>query len=118
MIDTVQLLTASGVGAIAAVLVQAWLTYKTDTKKRNFSEKKEAYIGLWSAHLNISAKDADAAMRDFIYWHMRCEMIAPLLVRKAIQGVIDTNKGTPAERTTAHEGLKEEIRKDLGVIED
>lgn len=116
--DVIQFLTAFGVGAIVTTLIQAWLNNASERNKLVFNEKKEAYTGLWAAHLKTSSHDEDRAIREFVYWHMRCDMIAPISVRKAIQGVIDNNKSTKEDRQRATDLLREVIRKDLGVQKD
>lgn len=117
--EIVQLLSAAGIGGIIGSLlttiVQSWLAHKSYLTNRNFQEKKEAYVGLWSSHLNIEKKDDDSARRAFIYWHMRCELVAPLSVRQAIQKVIDSNDGIIADRLQSNEELREVMRKDLGI---
>ena len=42
-------------------------------------------------------------------------MVAPEAVRKAMQYVIDTNKGSAAERLSASGALRDAIREDIGV---
>ncbi len=47
----IQFISAFGLGAIVAALVQAWLSNKVDISKRKFQEKKESYIGFLDAML-------------------------------------------------------------------
>lgn len=110
----IQFLSAFGFGAIVTALVQAWLSNKSDTAKRNFQEKKECYIGLLDAYHKAAVERTNAAAKNFAFWQMRCELVAPKNVREVIQEIIDTNDDRE-KRYIAHEKLKDVLRKDLGV---
>lgn len=112
--DVIQLLTAFGVGSIVTTLIHAWLNHVSDKRKLTFNEKKEAYSGFWNAHLT-GYPDNEDHIREFVLWHMRCDMVAPPSVRKAIQNVIDNNKASKEDKQKATDILREEIRKDLGI---
>jgi hypothetical protein len=113
--DTVSILGAVGFGSIITVVIQFWINSHSEKRKRNFDEKKEAYVGFWGAHLNINRKDIETAMRDFVYWHSRCDMVAPESVREAIKRVVETNKGSADARISAIESLRQAIREDIGI---
>ena len=83
-------------------------------KKRNFQEKKEAYVGLLETYHKAAVYRTEEAAKNFAYWQIRCELIAPKTVRDAVQKIVDTNDDL-SKRPIAHEKLKELIRKDLGV---
>jgi ribulose bisphosphate carboxylase small subunit len=109
-VDYVHLISAAGIGGIIGSLlttfVQAWLSNKL--------EKKESYIGLLEAYHAAAVEHTDKAAKNFAYWQMRCELVAPKEVREVIQKIVDTNDNHK-ERIVAHEKLKEALRKDLGI---
>jgi len=110
----IQFLSAFGFGAIITALVQSWLSYKSDIAKRNFQEKKEAYIGLLDAYHKAAVENSNVAAKNFAFWQMRCDLVAPKKVRDAIQEIVDTNDDKE-KRYIAHEKLKNVLRKDLSV---
>jgi hypothetical protein len=111
------LISAFGMGAIVTALVQAWLLKKAELLKRNFQEKKECYVGLLEAYHRAAIENTNEAAKNFGYWQMRCDLVAPQEVRKAIQEIINTNENKEA-RNVAHENLKRALRKDLGVTDN
>jgi hypothetical protein len=83
-------------------------------RQRNFQEKKESYVGLLQAYHRAAVEGTDEAAKEFAYWQMRCELVAPENVRNAIQAIVDTNDDRVA-RDLAHERLKAALRNDIGV---
>lgn len=112
--STIQFISAFGLGAILSVLIQAWLKQKSDISKRNFQEKKECYIGLLEAYHRAAVEKTDEAAKNFGYWQMRCELVAPKEVRDAIQEIVNTNDDRE-KRNIAHENLKTTLRRDIGI---
>jgi hypothetical protein len=112
--NLVQFFSAFGLGALVLAVVQAWLARKAELSKRSFEEKKEAYVGLLEAYHQAAVDPSDLASKNFAYWQLRCELVAPSAVRIAIQKIVDTNDDKAA-RYTAHDDLKTILRKDLGV---
>lgn len=116
--DIIQLLSAAGLGGIVGSLlttvVQSWLAHKSYIANRRFQEKKEAYVGLLDSYHKAAVKNSNEAAKEFAFWQMRCELVAPDKVRKAIQEIVDSNEDTQ-RRQVDHEKLKEVLRKDLGV---
>jgi hypothetical protein len=116
--DYIKLISAAGLGGIVGGLLtavmQSWLANKQHLNDRSFQEKKESYIGLLEAYHKAAVESTDAAAKNFAYWQMRCELVAPQNVRESIRKTVDTNNDK-AKRYTAHEELKEALRKDLGV---
>lgn len=110
----IPLLTAFGLGSVIAALLQAHFNNLNQTNKRRFEEKKEAYIGLLEAYHRAAVEGTDDAAKHFAYWQMRCELVAPDLVRKAIERIVETNDD-PRARSSAHDALKETLRRDLNV---
>ena len=112
--DILPLLTAFGLGSIVTALIQSWLTHKQRSKERNFDERKQSYVGLLEAYHKAAVTNSDEAGKEFAYWQMRCELVAPKEVRLAIENIVATNDNKPA-RYEAHEALKVALRKDLGI---
>ena len=112
--DVLALLTAFGLGSIVTALVQSWLSSQQLKNVRSFEERKEAYIGLLKAYHRAAVERNDVAAKKFAYWQLRCELVAPLPVRRAITAIVETNENHEA-RQVAHEELKHELRRDLGV---
>ena len=110
----IPLLTAFGLGSVITALVQTWLQNLNQTKKRNFDERKHAYIGLLEAYHEAAVAGTDEAAKKFAYWQMRCELVSPPDVRAAISKIVETNDDIEA-RYIAHEQLKDALRSDLGV---
>ncbi len=110
------LFTAAGLGSVFTVLVQSWLQSRKEKNARIFQERKEAYLGLLRALHDAAVKPSDMASKEFAYWQLRCELIAEVEVRLAIQRVVDTNE-LPANRAVAYDDLKRILRADLGVAE-
>ena len=113
-LNVFQFFSAFGLGAIVVALVQAWLSSRAEFAKRKFFEKKECYVGLLEAYHRAAVESTEEAAKNFGYWQMRCELVAPAAVRKAIQEIVDTNENRQL-RNVAHESLKEALRRDLGI---
>jgi hypothetical protein len=112
--NLVQFISAFGFGAVVTAIIQTWLNRRTEISKRNFQEKKECYIGLLEAYHRAAVEKSDEAAKNFAYWQLRCELVSPKEVRKAIQDIIDTNDN-PQARNIAHENLKNTLRLDIGI---
>lgn len=108
------LLTAFGLGSIVTALVQASMAHRSKQDDRSFREKQAAYIGLLEPYHRAAIEGNREAAKNFAYWQMRCELVAPAAVRMAITKIIDTNED-PIVRAAAHDNLNAEFRKDLGV---
>lgn len=110
----VSLIASFGLGSLLTAILQSWLTRRAQLDERIFEERKKAYIGLLEAYHRAAVEGTDAAAKEFAYWQMRCELVAPKNVREAIERIISTNDNKDA-RHIAHEQLKESLRSDLGV---
>lgn len=107
-------LTAFGLGSVVTALIQAWLAQRSKQDERNFHEKQAAYIGLLESYHRAAVEGTEEAAKNFAYWQMRCELVAPITVRKAIEGIVETNEDQTA-RLKAHGELKAAFRSDLGI---
>lgn len=112
--EVLPLLTAFGLGSIVTALVQSWLEKKSKIDDRNFEERKKAYIGLLEAYHKAAVEPSDANSKNFAYWQMRCELVAPKSVRHSIEKIVSTNDDVEG-RYLAHEQLKSALRSDLSV---
>ena len=112
--EWVPLITAFGIGSIVSTVVQTVLAQRGQKKQRSFDERKAAYIGLLEAYHRAAVESSDEAAKNFAFWQMRCEIVGPTNIRKAIAGIMATNDD-PSGRTIAHENLKDAMRQDLGV---
>jgi len=111
------LLTAFGLGSIVTALVQSWLQRKSKIDDRNFEERKQAYVGLLEAYHKAAVEPSDANSKNFAYWQMRCDLVAPKSVRSAIEKIVSTNDNVEG-RFLAHEQLKSALRSDLSVSKE
>jgi len=113
-ISLISLLTAFGLGSVITVIIQSWLQARSKTLERSFKERKEVYVGLLEVYHEAAVNPSEKSAKKFAYWQMRCELVAPIEVRKAIQSIVDTNNDI-AQRYVAHEKLKQKLRADLGI---
>ncbi|MFT8559532.1 MAG: hypothetical protein ABF719_06715 [Acetobacter sp.] len=114
MTQILPLLTAFGLGSIITALIQAWLTQRSKEKERAFQEKQAAYIGLLEAYHQAAVEGTDEAAKNFAYWQMRCELVAPVPVRDAIRRIVDTNDDRTGRMKADHD-MKAAMRADLGI---
>ena len=110
----IALLTAFGLGSVITVLTQALITNYTKKFDRSFEERKAAYIGLLEAYHRAAVEGTDTAAKNFAYWQIRCELVAPRQVRDAIARIVETNDDRLG-RVQAHEALKDALRIDLKI---
>lgn len=114
MMDWLALVTAFGFGSIVSVLIQAVLSQRGQRVLRDFEERKAAYIGFWEAIRRQDRKFDEGSKIDLGHWIVRCELVAPVSVREALDY---WNNMVPddAQRPMATAALKESMRKDLGI---
>jgi len=115
--EILPLLTAFGLGSIVTALVQSWLQRKGKIDDRNFEERKKAYVGLLEAYHKAAVEPSDTNSKNFAYWQMRCDLVAPKNVRHAIEKIVTTNDNIEG-RHLAHEQLKSALRNDLSVSKE
>ncbi|WP_226016116.1 hypothetical protein [Novosphingobium sp. FKTRR1] len=114
MTQFLSLLTAFGLGSIITALVQAFLARSSQKDERAFREKQAAYIGLLEAFHKAAVEGSPEAGNAFVYWQMRCDLVATTSVRGAIRLIVETNDDRPA-REVAIEAMKAAMRADLGI---
>lgn len=116
--DTIQFLTAFGLGAIVSAVVQAWLSHRAYVRQRNFEEKKESYTGFLDALRQSEVEKTPAAALLVGHWQNRIELVGPRKVRDACLRIRETNPiggDTHPDRPEVFHQLKEAMREDLGV---
>jgi hypothetical protein len=97
-----------------SVVAQIWLSRKFYVLKCSFQERKEAYIGLLEAYNRASIEKTEETKKNFAYWQMRCELVSPKKVRRALQELIKSNDDIDGKGNT-QENMKYIFRKDLGM---
>ncbi len=111
----IEMLSTFGLGALTVAFVQFLMTAYRDKKQLQFSEKKEAYIGLLEAYHLAALKPSNTASKNFALWQIRCELVGSTEVIKSIEDIIKTNED-PKNRSIAHEKMKTAMRKDLKIV--
>lgn len=115
--DWIQLISAAGLGAIIATVIQSWLTERTAIKQRNFQEKKDAYVGVLNAMHRSEIEQTNDAALYVGHWVNICEIVGNKLVRDCLRRHMNSNpvdgKAHP-DRPKVMADLKEAMRKDLG----
>jgi len=99
---------------VITVLIQAAVAQLAQKSGRSFEERKAAYVGLLEAYQRAAVEGTDAAAKEFAYWQMRCDLVAPEDVRVGIARIVETNDD-PGGRAVAHESLKLALRANLGI---
>ena len=99
-------ISAFGLGAI----VQTYISQRADTKKRNFQEKKEAYVGFLDAMHDSEIKRCEKSAIHVGHWHNRVELVGSKPVIQACIRIRETNPindGVHPDRPQAMKDLKE-----------
>ena len=118
--DFVQLISAAGLGAILATIVQSWLADKTATKQRNFQEKKEAYVGFLNAMYKSEIDQSKEASHYCGHWINVCRVVGSKEVCELLKQHIDTSPIDDQVHPDRPEVLKKlynAMRKDLGIAD-
>jgi len=114
----VQFLSAFGLGAIVTALIQAWLSHRSYIAKRNFQEKKEAYVGFLDGILKTDVEQNQENASYLSNWFNRIELVgSPEVVDlcKRFKETNPVNNKIHPERPKVFENLKNAMRKDLKV---
>jgi hypothetical protein len=114
----IQFFSAFGLGALITALVQAWLTRHAEDAKRNFQEKKDAYVGLLDALHRSETDQTEEASRFVGLWMDRIELVGSKGVIVVCRRLTQTNPvggHTHPDRPDVLFRLKEAMRRDLGV---
>lgn len=116
--DILSLLSAFGLGAIVAALVQSWLSHRSEINRRDFQEKKESYVGFLDALHKSEMQRSPEAASYAGHWRNRIELVGSQPVIDACLRIEATNPiggHTHPERPKALDDLKGAMRKDLGL---
>lgn len=114
MSQLIPLLTAFGLGSVMTALIQNLLALRSQRLERSFKERQAAYIGLLEAYHQAAVTGSPEAAKNFAYWQIRCDIVAPHSVRTAIEHIVKTNDD-PVGRSHAHSELKTAMRADLAI---
>jgi len=111
--DWVSYLTVFGAGSLLTALVQIILNNRATSKRRQYDERKEAYIGLLEAWVRQENEGfTDASLFDVGHWVLRSELVASAPVFALLKIWKDAEPGS-AERIDATDRLKLAMRDDL-----
>ena len=114
--DWVSYLTVFGAGSLITALVQFILNNRATSQRRQYDERKEAYIGLLEAWVRQEdERFSDASCRDVGHWVLRSELVASAPVFALLKKWKDTEPGS-AERIDVTDRLKSAMRDDLQSI--
>jgi hypothetical protein len=116
--NIIQFLSAFGLGAIVAAVVQAWLSHRSYVSKRNFEEKKETYIGFLDALHQSEVERTEEAALNVGHWQNRIQLVGSRNVIEGCERIRETNPisgSVHPERPKVLRDLKEAMRRDLGV---
>jgi hypothetical protein len=114
----IEFISAFGLGAIVAALVQAWLSNRAYISARNFDEKKENYVGFLDAMHKSEVERTDEAAINVGHWQNRIELVGSQEVIMSCNRIKETNPistGVHPQRPQVLVDLKESMRRDLGV---
>ena len=103
-----------GIGSVLTSIIQWKINVNLEDKKRNFNEKKEAYVGLITSLHEAGVKKTEESSKNYALWQSRVELVGSKKVVYFVNQIVQTTPGTP-ERHTAILGLISTMRKDLGI---
>ena len=112
--DVFRLLAGFGLGSIVTAFVQAWMTRTARNEGRSFDERKTAYVGLLEAYHKAAVERTEAAAKQFAYWQVRCDLVAPQSVRDAVVQIVATNDDREGS-VAAKDALTKAKRAELGI---
>ncbi len=115
--DIISLVSAAGLGAIIATIIQSFLTDRMAVKKRKFQEKKEAYIGFLNAIHKAEIEPSEETSRYCGHWVNICDLVGSKEVQKLLIAHRETNPindDVHPDRPEVMQKLKSAMRKDLG----
>jgi hypothetical protein len=112
------LVGALGIGGMITAFVTYWCTIKKEYQARNFSEKKETYIGFLDAMHKSELEGTPEAALNVGYWRNRIELVGSNEVIRLCHRIEATNPingNAHPERPKVILDLKNSMRKDLGI---
>ena len=104
----------SVIGSAITAIVQWKLNVHIEEKKRNFNEKKDAYIGLLSALRNANLNKTKEAAIEYAFWLARVELVGHKEVVVFANSVKDSAPNSK-EMDASFKGLISEMRRDLNI---
>jgi len=104
--DVVQLFAAFGMGSLITAVVQWYISTRFAAKKRQYDERKEAYVGLLESWVRQEDDGfTKASERDVGHWHLRAQLVASEHVYALLRAWMDTEIGS-SERIETTQKLK------------
>jgi len=118
--DIISLISAAGLGAIFATIIQSWLTEKREKRQRVYQEKKDAYLGFLNAMYVAEIEPTEENSRRGGYWMNVSKIVGSKKVNALLEQHLSTNpvngKVHP-DRPMVLKELYAAMRKDLGFPE-
>lgn len=109
----VSYLTVFGAGSLLTALVQIILSNRAISRRRQYDERKEAYIGLLEAWVRQESEGfKDTSFLDVGHWVLRSELVASASVFALLKKWKDTQPGSIVRIDTT-DRLKSAMRDDL-----
>jgi len=102
-----------GVGALLKSVVEFIFNKNITRQKVEYSEAREAYLGLLDALHKAAVEPSDKHSKDFALWQTRIQLFGSEKVAKAVQGIIDTNADSQTERNKFFEEMIDAMKEDL-----
>ena len=102
-----------GIGAIFKSIVDYFFSKNTAKKKTQYTEMREAYLGLLNALHKAAVEPSDQNSKEFALWQTKVQLFGSEAVSNAVQGIIDTNDGPRSKRDDFFREMVAEMRKDL-----
>ncbi len=114
----VEFITAFGLGAIVTTMIQIWYSNKSEIAKRDFQEKKEAYVGYLDSIVKNETEGTEESARYSGHWINRIELVGNEQVIQSCMRMMETNPingEVHPDRPQVLQSLKRKMREDLGV---
>jgi len=102
-----------GIGAIFKSIVDYLLSKNATKKKAQYTEMREAYLGLLNALHKAAVEPSNQNSKEFALWQTKVQLFGSEAVAKSVQGIIDTNDGPRSKRDAFFNEMVAEMRKDL-----
>lgn len=106
-------ITGLGLGAVLKSLIDFFINKSTSRKKIQYTEMREAYVGLLEALHKAAIEPSAINSKNFALWQTRVQLFGSSDVQEAGQGIIDTNDGPRAELDRHFNRMIATMRKNL-----
>lgn len=106
-------ITGLGLGAVLKSFIDFYINKSTSRKKIQYTEMRDAYIGLLDALHKAAIESSATNSKNFALWQTRIQLFGSNDVQEAVQGIIDTNDGPRKDRDKYFNNMIASMRKDL-----